>query len=140
YLASARLTRRLGAVRTVVWTRAIGMGFIFAMLFTPTFLLTGIAYALRLTVNSLGMPARQSYVMGVADERRRSTIAAVGALPSQLTSSVSPIVGGALMASFIDVPILGAFVFMSANTIGFYLSFRHYRPPGENPGAIADDV
>ncbi|MGH9054977.1 MAG: MFS transporter [Acidimicrobiales bacterium] len=136
YLYSARLTRRLGSVRTVVSTRGIGLLFLLAMVWTPTFVLAGAAYAMRIVISSLGMPARQSYLMGVADERRRSSIAAVGSLPSQLSSSVSPIVGGALMESFVNVPILGAFVFMSANTVGYYLSFRHYRPPEERTGPL----
>lgn len=133
YLVAAPLTRRLGSVRTVVYSRAAGLVFMVAMIFTPTFLLAGAAYAVRILVNSLGMPARQSYVMGVSDERHRSTIAAVGSLPSQLSSSVSPVVGGALMASFVDVPILGAIVFMGANTLGYYLSFRRHPPPEERP-------
>ncbi|MGH9291633.1 MAG: MFS transporter, partial [Acidimicrobiales bacterium] len=131
YLAASRLARRLGAVRTVVVTRAVGLVFLLAMVWTPTFLLAGVAYGLRMAANSLGMPARQSYVMGVAEERRRSTVSAVGSLPSQLSSSVSPLVGGALMGAFLEVPIVGAVLFMAANTVGFYLSFRHYRPPEE---------
>ncbi|MGH9044625.1 MAG: MFS transporter [Acidimicrobiales bacterium] len=131
YLASARLTRRLGAVSTVVSTRAVGLLFMLAMLWTPTFVLAGVAYGLRLVANSLGMPARQSYVMGVSDEHRRSTIAAVGSMPSQISSSITPVIGGSLMASFVDIPILGAFVFMSVNTIAFFLSFHRYRPPEE---------
>lgn len=131
YLWSARVAERLGAVRTVLWTRAVGLAFLLAMLWTPTFILAGAVYALRMVCNSLGMPARQSYIMGVADERHRSTVAAVGSLPSQLSSSVSPVVGGALMSSFFDIPIVGGVLFMGANTAAFYLSFRHYRPPEE---------
>ncbi|MGH9293670.1 MAG: hypothetical protein ACRDZ6_13020, partial [Acidimicrobiales bacterium] len=37
----------------------------------------------------------------------------------------------ALMGAFLEVPIVGAVLFMAANTVGFYLSFRHYRPPEE---------
>jgi MFS family permease len=137
YLGSARLAERFGAVTTVVWTRAAGLLFLLSMLWTPTFVLAGVAYALRMACNSLGMPARQSYIMGVADERHRSTVSAVGSLPSQLSSSVSPVVGGALMSSFFDIPILGGVVFMAANALGFYLSFRRYRPPEELEGQVA---
>ncbi|MBO0894231.1 MAG: MFS transporter, partial [Acidimicrobiales bacterium] len=137
YLGSARVAQRFGAVTTVVWTRAAGLVFLLAMLWTPTFLLAGVAYALRMACNSLGMPARQSYIMGVADERHRSTVSAVGSLPSQLSSSVSPVVGGALMSSFFDIPIVGGVVFMAANALGFYLSFRRYRPPEEVASQVA---
>lgn len=134
YLGSGFLARRFGAVRTVVGARAVGFAFMLAMIWMPTFVLAGLAYGLRLVANSFGMPARQSYVMGVSDERRRSTIAAAGILPSQISSSISPVFGGALMESFIDVPIVGAVLFMSANTVGFYFAFHRYRPP-EEPAA-----
>lgn len=131
YLGAGRLAERLGAVQTVVWTRVASLAFLLAMVWTPTFLLAGIACAARMAANSLGMPARQSYVMGVAAERRRSTVAAVGSIPSQITASISPVVGGALMTTFLDIPIVGAAFFTAANAVGFYFSFRRYRPPEE---------
>lgn len=137
YLGAHRISDRLGAVRTVVVTRTASVVMLAAMAFVPGFLLAGIFLNLRTVCNSLGLPARQSYAMGAADERRRGTVAALGTLPSMLTSSVSPVVGGALMESFVDVPIVGAVVFMGANTLAYYLAFRHAPLPGEPSGASA---
>ena len=131
YLGAARIARRLGAVRAVVLTRAIGTGFILVMAFMPTFGLAGAVFAVRMALNSLGLPARQSYTMGVADERRRGTVAALGGLPSMVTSSISPVVGGALMGVFLETPLVGAAVFMGANTIAYYMAFRHNPTPEE---------
>jgi len=133
YLGSHHLAGRFGAVTTVVVTRTASIVVLGAMALMPTFLLAGLFLNLRTVANSLGMPARQSYAMGAADERRRGTVAALSTLPSMLTSSASPVVGGALMGTLVDVPIIGAVVFMSANVVTYYLAFRHAPLPGERP-------
>ena len=136
FLGAHRLTRRLGAVRTVVVTRGASVLMLLFMAFMPDFLLAALLLNLRTICNSLGLPARQSYAMGAADDRRRGTVAALSTLPSMLTSSVSPAVGGALMGVFVDVPVLGAVVFMAANTVTYYLAFRHAPLPGETSGGM----
>lgn len=131
YLGAHRLTDRLGAVLTVVFTRSASVVALLAMAFMPDFFLAGLMLNLRTIFNSFGMPARQSYAMGAADEQRRGTVAALSTLPSMLTSSASPAIGGAVMDSFVDIPIIGAVVFMSANVLAYYLAFRHAPLPGE---------
>ncbi|MFC0082708.1 MFS transporter [Aciditerrimonas ferrireducens] len=131
YLGADRLTARLGAVRTVAVTRGLSVLLLIGMAPAPTFAIAAVLLTLRTVANSLGIPARQSYTMGVADERRRGTVAALGTLPSMVTSSISPVVGGAIMGAFVDIPIVGAAVFMGANTLSYYLAFRHAPPPEE---------
>jgi MFS family permease len=131
YLGAARLAERLGAVRAVVVSRSFTVGLLLAMAVMPTFLLAGLAFLLRMAFNSLGLPARQSYVMGVADERQRGTVAALGSLPSLLTSTVSPVVGGILMETVLNTPLYGAAIFTGANIVTYYYAFRHIRPPEE---------
>ncbi len=131
YLGAHRISNRLGAVRTVVGTRMISVLLLLAMAPAPTFIIASVLLGLRTVCTNLGMPARQAYTMGVADERRRGTVAAFSSLPAMATSSISPVVGGALMNVFVDVPIVGAAFFMAANTIAYYLAFRHVPLPGE---------
>jgi MFS family permease len=135
FLSAHRLTSRLGAVLTVVVTRSASVVVLLAMAFMPGFVLAGIMLSLRTIFNSLGVPARQSYTMGATDERHRGTVASLSALPSMVTSSISPSIGGAVMGAFVDVPIIGAAVFMGANTLTYYLAFRHAPLPGERQGA-----
>jgi MFS family permease len=132
YLASSRLAARLGAVRTVVVTRAVGLLLMVAMAFVGNFWAAGLLYMARMAFNSLGMPARQSFAMGVADERYRSRVAAFSTLPSQMTSAISPAIAGSLMDQFLDVPIVGATLFMGLNVVAYWLLFRHVRPPEES--------
>ncbi len=111
-----------------------------AMALVPSFLLAGVLLNLRTVFNSLGLPARQSYAMGAVDETRRGTVAALGTLPSVLTSSVSPVIGGAIMGTFVDIPVVGASVFMGANVIAYYLAFRRAPLPGEKTARSARGV
>ncbi len=135
YLWSAGLTKILGAVKTVVVTRGISLVALLLMIWAPSFWVAGLLYTLRMAFNSLGMPARQSYVMGVSDPRYRSRVSAFGSLPSQVTSMISPAVGGALMESFMDVPILGAVIFMGLNLVTYYYAFRDVPAEGERSHA-----
>ncbi len=131
YLGAAGLARRLGQVRAVVLTRIMGSVVLMAMPFMPSLFWAGTLYALRMGLNSLSLPARQSFTMGIAAERYRSRVAAFSWLPSQVTSMVSPVVGGAAMESFLDFPIYGAALFMLANAVSYYFAFRHAEVPGE---------
>lgn len=143
YLTAAHLARRLGEVRTVVWTRAVSVLVLALMPLLPTFSLAGAAYTLRMALNSLGMPARQSFTMRVADERHRSRVAAFGSLPSQATSMLSPGIGGALMEVSVNLPLFAAAFFMLANVLAYAWAFGRVAPeprpadarPGEAPPA-----
>lgn len=135
YLASAALTRRLGQVRTVVVTRVAGVAALLLMPFMPSLAWAGAMFALRMALNSLGMPARQSFTMGAAEERYRSRVAAFSSLPSQITSMISPAVGGAVMEEFVNFPLFGAAAFMLANAVTYYWAFRNAEGP--NHGAAA---
>lgn len=134
YLGVARLAGRIGAVRVVTFSRVLSTAFLLLMAWCPSFLLAGLAFIMRSGVNSLSIPARQSYVMGVAPAGRRGTVAALGGLPSQVTASVSPAIAGTLMNSFLDVPIYGAALSMTVNAVIYWFSFRHVPPPEEAPG------
>ena len=138
YLGSASLARRLGAVRTVVITRLTGVAALLAMPFLPSFFLVGLAYALRICLNSLGMPARQSFTMAVSDERYRGRVAALGSLPSQVTSLVTPAVAGAVMDSWLSFPLFGAAVFIAANAVSYHFAFHRVRVPGEAPATPSE--
>jgi MFS family permease len=138
YLVSARLVRHLGAVRTVFVTRIAGAALLLLMPLMPVFALAGALYTVRMMLNSLGMPARLSYVMGVSDERFRSRVSAFSTLPSQVTSTIAPAIGGPLMESFLDVPVLGAAFFIAVNALAYYFFFRDAPPPEERSQQVVE--
>jgi MFS family permease len=135
-LGAARLAGRMGAVRAVVASRVLAAAFLLSMSWMPTFELAAAAFIVRSGLNAIGVPTRQSYVMGIAAEERRGTVAALGALPSQVTGSVSPVAVGALMRVLVDAPVWGGALFVAANAVAFWLSFRHAPPPEETAAVL----
>jgi MFS family permease len=131
YLLASRISRYFGAVRAVTYTRIVSIACLAVIPLMPTFWLAGMGYLLRMVFNSMGMPARQSYAMGVSNPRYRSRVAAFSNLPSQLTAMISPAIGGSEMESFLDFPVYGAAFFMALNVIAYYFAFRHIVPPEE---------
>jgi predicted MFS family arabinose efflux permease len=102
------------------------------MAVAPTFFWAAAFYVLRALINSLGMPIRQSYVVGVAEENNRSAVAALSNLPSQLTSSISPSVGAYLMEEIsMAAPYYVASAVLLLNAWTYYAFFHREPPPEE---------
>jgi MFS family permease len=132
YLAAPRVARRLGAVRAIVFTRLGTVVFMAGLALAPTFLLAAIAYTIRVMVNSIGMPIRQSFVMGVAEEESRSRVAAFGNLPSRATGMIAPTIASHLIQSVSEAaPIWMATVALAINAGLFGLFFKNVKPPEE---------
>jgi len=134
YLFTGRLSRRLGAVRAVVTTRTCSVVLLAATTLMPTFALAGALYLLRMVANTLSIPVRQSYLMGVMPPGERSRAAGLGNLPSRIASSASPTLAGYLMQSVsLDMPLELAAALQAINTALYYLFFRNLHPPEEHP-------
>lgn len=132
YVTAPRVAHRLGAVQAIVFTRLGTVLFMAGMALAPTFLLASIAYTVRIMINSIGMPIRQSFVMGVAEEQSRSRVAAIGGLPSQATGMVAPTIASHLIQSVSQVaPIWLATIALAINAGLFELFFKNVRPPEE---------
>jgi len=132
YVVAPRIAHRLGSVRAIVFTRLGTVVFMASMALAPTFFLAAAAYTVRVMVNSIGMPIRQSFVMGVAEEQSRSTVAAIGSLPSQATGMIAPAVASHLIQSVSEIaPIWLATAALAVNAGLFELFFKDVRPPEE---------
>jgi MFS family permease len=132
YLAAPGVARRLGAVNAIVWTRLTTAVLMAGMALAPTFLLASLAYTVRVMVNSISMPIRQSFVMGVAHEKSRSKVAAIGSLPAQTTAMVAPTIASHLMHSLSEVaPLWMVTAALAINAGLFRFFFKNIRPPEE---------
>jgi MFS family permease len=132
YLAAPRIARRLGAVRAIVFTRLGTVVFMAGLALAPTFLLAAVAYTIRVMVNSIGMPIRQSFVMGVAKEESRSKVAAFGNLPSRATGMIAPAAASHLIQAVSEAaPIWMATIALAINAGLFALFFKNVKPPEE---------
>ncbi|MGH7684066.1 MAG: MFS transporter, partial [Vulcanimicrobiaceae bacterium] len=132
YLGVTRAVRAFGgAVRMVVSLRVVSCALLAALPFAPTFVIAGAGYLVRMLINVMTMPVRQSYVMGIIPAHERSRAAALSNLPSRLGAMVCPATAGTMIESgFIGLPLEIAAIFQLANA-ALYWRFFHGMPPPE---------
>jgi len=90
----ARLSRRLGAVRSVIWMRTVGLALLLAIPFARSFELAAALYALRGAFNRGTIGARQSIAVELTRAERRGLAATVQSLSLQIPRAAGPVVGG----------------------------------------------
>jgi len=131
-LSAAGLARRWGLVRTVSLVRIAQAVLIVPMVLSPSFLLAGAVYLVRMIVQRIGLPLRQSYSLGLADPDERASVAALSNLPSQLAMSGSPLLTGYLFEEVsLSLPFEIAAFFQMLNAVSFWVLFRRHPPEEE---------
>ncbi|HEU0257352.1 MAG TPA: MFS transporter [Microbacteriaceae bacterium] len=137
-LASARVAARLGTVRAIVTVRAIGGVLLVPMVLAPSFLLAGGIYVVRMMVQRVGLPLRQSFTQDMADPGERASVAALSNLPAQGTMAAGQAAGGWLFdEASLAAPFTLAAVFQVANAALYWLLFSR-RPPRPRAAGAAD--
>jgi MFS family permease len=131
-LSAAGLARRWGLVRTVAVVRTAQALLIVPMVLAPSFASAGAVYFVRMIVQRIGLPLRQSYAIGLAHPDERASVAALSNVPSQLAMSASPLLTGYLFeAVSLSLPFELAAGLQFANAITFWGFFRHHPPEEE---------
>lgn len=131
-LGAARISARLGLVRAIVISRALQAVLLIPMVLAPSFALAGAIYLVRMMCQRVGLPLRQSYVMGVFPPEERGTVAALSNLPSQATSAISPGLAGYLFDHVaLALPFEIGAALQGLNTLLFFIFFRSLFPPEE---------
>ena len=130
-LSAARLARRWGLVSTVTVVRFAQGLLLVPMVLAPNLEVAGAIYLLRMVVQRIGLPLRQSYVLAMADPAERGAVTALSNLPSQLTMAGSPVLAGYLFDEVsLVLPFDLAAIFQAANA-GMFWAFFHNAPPEE---------
>jgi MFS family permease len=134
-LSAAGFARRWGLVRTVAVVRVLQGVLLVPMILAPSFVLAGGFYLLRMLVQRIGLPLRQSYVLAMADPEERAAVGALSNLPSQATNAIAPIFAGYLFDEVsLSLPFLLAAVLQVVNA-GLYWGFFRNMPPEEEVAA-----
>jgi MFS family permease len=94
---NGRLSRRVGAVRSVLWMRALGLLLLVATPFAPAFDAAVVLYGLRAACNQGTSGARQAVAANLTRAERRGLAASVQNLSLQIPRAVGPILGGWLI-------------------------------------------
>jgi MFS family permease len=133
-LAAVPIARRIGLVRTMVFTHLPSN---FCLLAIPFVSDLGIVIALLLVrslLSQMDVPTRNSYVMAVVTPPERPAAASVTSVPRSLASALGPVIAGWLFAvSGFGWPLLLGGLLKSAYDVALLLMFSHVRPPEEQP-------
>jgi MFS family permease len=97
-LASAPLAKRIGLIRTMVYTHVPANLFLVAAAFMPSAELAILLLLLRMSLASMDVPARQAYVMGVVPPEERTAAATATNVPRSLVAALSPLIAGWLLS------------------------------------------
>ncbi len=131
-LSAAAWARRWGLVRTVSVVRVVQSLLLVPMVLSANFEMAGAWFLVRMLIQRVGMPLRQSYVVGLADPDERASVAALSNLPSQVATAFSPLLTGYLFAEAdLVVPFEIAAVLQLANALTFWAFFRRHPPDEE---------
>ncbi len=133
-LSASSFARRFGLVRTVTFVRTIQALLLVPMALAPTFETAGALYLLRMIVQRVGMPLRQSYVLAIADPEERASVTALSNLPSQFAMAASPTLTGLLFDEVsLSLPFELAAALQLCNTTLFWGFFHRILPEEEDP-------
>jgi MFS family permease len=132
YLVAARLARRIGLVRTMVFTHLPANGFLLLAPFMPTVQLAVACLLIRSFLSSMDVPARTSYVMAVVTPAERPAAASVTNVPRSLASAIGPTISGALLTNTtFGWPLLIGGSLKVVYDLTLLKMFRDVKPPEE---------
>ncbi|MDE3206795.1 MAG: MFS transporter [Acidobacteriota bacterium] len=132
-LAAAPAGRHLGTVRAIAAVRLLGGALLLPMVLAPSFWLAGAIYLVRMVVQRVGMPLRQSFTQDMAHPEERSSVAALSNLPAQATMADSQALAGYLFDEIsLASPFELAAIFQCANAL-LYVWLFSWRPPRGAP-------
>jgi MFS family permease len=136
HLAAAWLARRIGLVRTMVFTHIPSSLLLVTVAFAPSFPVAAALFLLREGLVEMDVPTRQSYVMAVVQPHERTVASGVTQLVRVSAWAVAPFFAGSLMLRYsLMVPLLIGAGMKIAYDVLLYLAFRRVRPPEESVGA-----
>ena len=142
FLAAPVIARRIGVVRTMVFSHAIASVLNILIAFAPTFFVAGIILVVRSFVAYMDNPLRESYTMAMVKSEERGSAAGVTNLARVVPFGISPTISAYMMQSLsLSVPLVIGGSLQLINDCAFYYLFRHIKPPEEktlrNPKGLA---
>jgi MFS family permease len=132
-LVAARLAKRIGLVRTMVFTHLPSNVLLIALPFMPTLPLALVVTFVRFSLSQMDVPVRQSYIVAVVDPDERSAAAGITGIARSLAAAPAPLIAAPLIgiASLASVPlILGGTLKLTYDLL-LYRLFVGLPPPEE---------
>jgi len=139
FLVASRLARRIGLLRTMVFTHLPSNLLLVAVPFMPTFPLALGTLIARSALSQMDVPTRQAYVMGIVPDRERTSVSAVLGGARSAAQSVGPFPAVALQsAGFFGLPFVVAGLVKTGYDLVLWRRFQHIEPVTDAPDVGAD--
>lgn len=131
-LAAPWLARRIGLIRTMVFTHIPASLCIVAVAFAPNAATAFVLLVIRALLSSMDSPARSSYVMAIVTPPERTAAAGVTNVPRSLASAMSPALAGLIfsVSAFAWPLVIGGSLKTLYDLILLW-RFQAVRPPEE---------
>ena len=131
-LAAPALAKRTGVVKSIVITQGLSTVFMFAVPFSPSFLIASGIYIVRSFLMNLSNPLEQSLIMGLVAEDERGAASGISSALWRLPNSISTTIGAGLMgAGLLAEPFYLATVLYIASITIFWFAFSKIKLPEE---------
>ncbi|HEX7383094.1 MAG TPA: MFS transporter [Burkholderiaceae bacterium] len=126
-LAAARVARRVGLLRTMVWTHVPSNLCLVAAALAPRLdVALGLLFV-RSALSQMDVPTRTAFVMAIVTPAERAAAASFTAVPRSLAAAASPTLAGALLAAgWLAAPLVGAGLLKTAYDLTLLGAFRHH--------------
>jgi predicted MFS family arabinose efflux permease len=126
FQGAVRLARRIGLLRTMVFTHLPSNVLLAAVAFAPN-LESAIALLLcRFLLSQADVPTRQAYVVAAVEPSERTAAAAYTNTARYLTRPIAPLLAGAALRGGLGVPFVVAGALKSLYDVGLYAAFRRF--------------
>ncbi len=130
HLGAAWLARRIGLVRTMVFTHLPSSLLLLTVPFAPSFAVAAVLFLLREGLVEMDVPTRQSYVMAVVAADERTRVAGITQLVRLLGWALGPLVAALIGGDLVIAVVIGAGLKIGYD-IALYAAFRAVWPPEE---------
>lgn len=131
-LLSARIARRIGLVRTMVFTHIPASVLLVLVALSPNMWVAMTLFVLRGLLSQMDVPVRTSYVMAVVEPHERAAAASITNIPRSLASAFPPVLAGWMLDhSTFGWPLLLCAACKIVYDLLLLAMFRNVRPPEE---------
>jgi MFS family permease len=132
-LAAPWVARRIGLVRTMVWTHLPSNILLMVVPLMPSASLGIAVLLLRFSISQMDVPTRQSYTLAVVEPDERSAASGVAGVARSVGAALSPVLAGVLLATpaLTSVPFFVSGGVKIVYDLLLYRNFVAVRPPEE---------
>ncbi len=132
YLAAAWLSRKIGLIRTMVFTHTPANLCLLALPFAPTVNIAILLFLVRECLVEMDLPTRQSYVMAVVAPSERTIASGVTNLTRLGAWTIAPAFAGfAMGGAALSFPLFAGGGIKILYDWLLFLDLRHVRPPDD---------